>query len=390
MKKSTKRILVFLTAAIMAATSAMPVMAATKTYTSTKGGENALLVSGKTKTYSGITVKKTGNSNSEEADFKGTNAAILAKNKATLTLKNITVTSSGKHANGVFSYGSGTTVKISNSKITTKKNNSGGIMVTGGGKIVANSLTVNTAGNSSAAIRSDRGGGTATVTKGTYNSTGVGSPAIYSTAKIIVKKATLKATKSEAVVIEGKNSVKLVNSTVTGNNSKLNGQSKVKTNVMIYQSMSGDASTGRGVFTMNGGSLTSKTGCMFYVTNTKATINLNNVSLTKPSNAQFMKVAAGPWGKSGSNGGKVILNARNQTIKGKITVDSSSTLTLNLKSGSVFRGCIKGKGTAKVSIADGCTWKLTGNSSVKSLSCKSSCIDLNGYTLKVNGKTYSK
>ena len=80
----------------------------------------------------------------------------------------------------------------------------------------ATNLTVNTAGNSSAAIRTDRGGGTVVVDKGTYTSTGYNSPAVYSTANITVKNATLNAENSEALVIEGQNSITLENTNVTG------------------------------------------------------------------------------------------------------------------------------------------------------------------------------
>ena len=364
-----------------------PVSAATRTYTNSTGGANAVCVSGTTKTLKNITVKKTGGSDSEEADFNGTNAAILAKNGAALTIKKAKITTSGKHANAVFSYGSGTTVKISNSTIKTSKDMSGGIMTTGGGTMIAKNLTVKTSGNSSAAIRSDRGGGTVKVSGGTYQTSGVGSPAIYSTADITVKNAKLKATKSEAVVIEGGNSVTLTGDTVIGNNSKLNGQSQVKTNVMIYQSMSGDASGGSSSFTMTKGKMTAKTGCMFYVTNTTTSINLNRVTFVNKSGT-FLTVAAGPWGRSGSNGGNVTLNATKQTIKGKVTVDSSSSLAMNLKKSSTFRGSISGSGTVNVTIDSGSTWKLTGNSSVKSLSASASSIDLNGYTLTVGGKTW--
>nr|WP_294494849.1 hypothetical protein [uncultured Anaerosporobacter sp.] len=46
---------------------------------------------------------------------------------------------------------------------------------------------------------------------------GTGSPAIYSTANIAVSDATLNANNSEAVVVEGKNSVSLTNCNLTGN-----------------------------------------------------------------------------------------------------------------------------------------------------------------------------
>ncbi|MBR3309724.1 MAG: hypothetical protein IKG00_07530 [Lachnospiraceae bacterium] len=294
----------------------------------------------------------------------------MATDGADLTLSDITVTTDGTHANAVFSYGSGTTVSISDSAITTTGNNSGGLMVTGGGLINASNLEVETSGNSSAAIRSDRGGGTANVTEGTYSTSGVGSPAIYSTADINVSDATLSASNSEGVVIEGGNSVTLTNCNVTGNNAALNGQSTVMTNVLIYQSMSGDASEGASSFTMTGGTLTSLTGAMFHVTNVTTTISLSNVDLNYAGNSDvFLDASADSWGTSGKNGGHVMLNLDDQDITGIITCDSVSEVTVNLTNGS--------------------TWTLTGDSYVTSLTGDTSGISLNGHNLYVNGVLYT-
>jgi hypothetical protein len=360
-------------------------------YSSTTGGENAVLVNGKTVTLTNPTVTKSGNSTGDDADFYGTNAAVLAENGATLTITGATVTTDGAHANAVFSYGSGTTVNISDSRITTTGNNSGGIMTTGGGTTNAEDLTVTTSGDSSAAIRSDRGGGDVNVTGGTYSTGGVGSPAIYSTADIDVEDAALASAVSEAVVVEGKNSVSLTNCTVTGDNTRTNGQATNLQNVMIYQSMSGDASQGTAAFTMNGGSMTAKSGDMFYVTNTSCTIDLTGVNFTY-ADGDLLTVAAGPWGSSGSNGGSVTLTASAQTLKGTITVDSVSTLNLILKSASAYTGAVNSAGAAGkvyVEVPSGCTWTLTADSYVTSLTCVAGSIDLNGHTLYVNGTAYT-
>lgn len=98
-------------------------------YSSTGDGENALRVDGAAVTLDGITVDKRAGatSNTEDGDFYGMNAALLATNGATVTIKNATVNSSAQNGNGVFSCGSGTTVNISDSAITTTADNSGGI-----------------------------------------------------------------------------------------------------------------------------------------------------------------------------------------------------------------------------------------------------------------------
>lgn len=320
-------------------------------FTSATADENAISVSGDiTANLSNITVTKTGDSDGgDNTSFYGTNSAIIAKGGATLSIKNANITTDADGANGVFSYGGsattnnsssdGTTVNISDSTITTSKNNAGGIMTTGGGSMNAENLTINTAGTSSAAIRSDRGGGTVTVNKGTYKTTGQGSPAIYSTADITVKNATLVGTASEGVVIEGKNSVTLENVNLTDTNNTFNGQSTTYKNIFLYQSMSGDAASGQATFTAKNSTITTNKGDSFYATNTTAEINLeNNKIVNNDASGNFLRIQKDSWGKSGSNGGTVTLNMTNQTATGNIVVDSISSLTMNLKNGSSFKG----------------------------------------------------
>jgi len=325
------------------------------------------------------------------------NAALLATGGATLTLKNATVTSSAQNGNGVFSYGSGTTVNISDSTITTTADNSGGIQTTGGGTTNAENLTVTTGGNSSAAIRSDRGGGTVNVSGGSYVSNGYNSPAVYSTAQISVKNATLTANNSEALVIEGENSIALENCTVSGNMSDDKGTSSDENvhNVMIYQSMSGDAKVGTSVFSMSGGSLTAKNGDQFYITNTRCELTLCGVRLTSEDvDGVLLRVAGNSashgWGTAGQNGAQVIFIADGQTLSGDIVVDSISTLTMTLKNGSDFTGVVQiienaeGGATVEnnvsVTVEQGCTWTLTGDCTLASLE-NNGTINFGGYTI---------
>ena len=361
--------------------------------------ENALRVDGATVTLDGVTVDKSAGatSNTENGDFYGVNAALLATNGATVTIKNATVTSSAQNGNGVFSYGSGTTVNISDSTITTTADNSGGIQTTGGGTTNASNLAVETSGNSSAAIRSDRGGGTVNVDGGTYTSNGYNSPAVYSTADITVKNAALTANHSEALVIEGKNSITLENCTVTGNMSDTQGASSDENvhNVMIYQSMSGDADVGTSTFSMTGGSLTGKNGDLFYVTNTHCVLTLSGVTLrNEDADAYLLRIvgnsASHGWGTAGANGAQVDFTADAQTLEGDIVVDTISTLDLTLKNGSSFTGTVNiienAEGGAAVSdnavvtIESGCTWTLTGDCVITSL-VNNGTIDFNGYTI---------
>lgn len=373
-------------------------------YSSTTSDENSVLVSGSTVTIENSSITKEGDSDGgDSTSFYGNNSAILAKDGANLTLKNITVMTNTTGANGVFSCGGsattnnassdGTTVNISDSKITTTKDNSGGIMTTGGGLMNATNLTVKTSGTSSAAIRSDRGGGEVNVNKGTYQTDGVGSPSIYSTANITVKNAKLIATKSEGVVIEGKNSVTLENVDLTDTNSKLNGQSTTYKNIFLYQSMSGDASDGEATFTAKDSNIVTNKGDTFYITNTSATINLsNNTIANNDKTGNFLKSQKESWGNEGSNGGDTTLNMTNQSATGNIVIDEISTLKMNLKDSSYYEGTINGDNTAKsikLVLDKTSKIKLTGDSYVTSLEDSDtdySNIDFNGYKLYANGK----
>ena len=304
--------------------------------------------------------------------MKRTILAILC----TLTLlAGLTACGKQKTVTGKITAIDGTTVNIADSTITTTADNSGGIQTTGGGTTNVTDLTVSTAGNSSAAIRSDRGGGTVTVTGGTYESSGYNSPAVYSTAAITVQDAVLTAKNSEALVIEGQNSIALTDCTVSGNMSKTNGSSSDENvhTVMIYQSMSGDAAVGTSSFSMTGGSLTGQSGDLFYITNTACTLSLSGVTLeTKNSTGNLLTVtgnsASKGWGTAGKNGAQVTATMDGQTLSGAIVVDSISTLSLTLKNGSRFTGTVNitenaQNGTAVsdnavVTVESGCTWTL--------------------------------
>ena len=379
-----------------------------QTYTSTTADESALLISTSDEvTITDPTVTKSGDSNGgDSCNFYGLNAAVLVKDGTTTTITGGTVTSDADGANGVFCYGGnggrngaagdGTTLIIRDTTIVTTDNGSGGIMTTGGGVTCAYDLDVTTFGRSSAPIRTDRGGGTVEVDGGTYTSNGLGSPAIYSTADITVSNATLISDLSEGVCIEGLNSITLNDCDLTANNTQRNSNATFLDTIMIYQSMSGDAASGTSHFTMTGGSLTSKSGHVFHVTNTNAVITLEGVDIVnEDADNILLSVCADGW-SGGSN--VATLKAIAQQLSGIIKVGSDSSLTFELTNGSSFEGSIDGRitnakgetvssevGTVSVTLDATSTWTLTGDSYITEFSGDAANIISNGYTLYVNG-----
>ncbi len=366
------------------------------TYSSTNADENAIRAEGtSTASLTNVAVEKSAGaaSSNDASSFYGLNSAILALDSATLNITGGTVTASAEGANGVFAY-DGATINIKDTVINVTGGNAGGIEVAGGGTLNATNLTVNA--TVKAAIRSDRGGGTLTVDGGTYTTAGSsGAPAIYSTADISVSNASLTANDSEAVVVEGFNSVTINNSNVTGNMTGMTGNSDSENihNVMLYQSMSGDAEVGTSSFTMTGGSLTAKKGDMFYVTNTTSVISLNSVTLN-PVDGEYILLVSGNdsargWGKVGANGGNVTLNLSKQTFSGDISVDSISTLAMNISDTSTFTGSINKDGTNASSLSvklDGTsTWSLTADSHITAFDGSLDNVQTNGFKMYVNG-----
>jgi len=298
----------------------------------------------------------------EDSSFYGLNAAVLALSGSKIAMTNSSIATRGTGANGAFAVGAGSVVELSKVKIGCVASGAHGVDATIAGTIICTDVDITTAGNgAAAAISTDRGGGTITFTRGSAATSGTRSPGIYSTGSITVSDAKIKATGSEAFVIEGKNSVTLTNTTLSGAR---------ECGVMLYQSFSGDAGIGTSVLTMTGGSLTAAEGPMFFVTNTAAVVELKGDAKLSAASGVFVKAAAGRWGNTGSNGGRLTFKADGETLVGDITCDDISTVSVALQNKTTLKGTINAQGVAKVmALALDATsvWEVTGTSYLTSL-----------------------
>ena len=367
--------------------------------TSTGADENAALINnGANVTLENVTVTRESEESAggDNASFYGVGAAVLVTD-GSVTVTGSEITTNADGGAGVFAYGDGVAT-VSDTTIRTEQGASGGIHAAGGGTLYANNLDVETNGQSSAAIRSDRGGGTMVVDGGTYTSNGVGSPAIYSTADITVSNADLTANGSEAICIEGRNSITLTDCNLTGNMSD-DEQNDNTWTVILYQSMSGDSEVGNSVFSMEGGTLTSKNGGLFYTTNTESTFTLNNVDITAADDCEFFLQCTGNsnqrgWGESGANGADCEFTGIAQTMDGDVIWDSISSLDLHLTEGSTLTGAIindetwageGGDGYCSVYISEDSVWNVTGDSTVTNLYAEGQIQDTDGNTVTIQG-----
>ena len=370
-----------------------------ETIESTGTDENAALISsGANVTLDNDTITRTSadSQGGDNSSFYGVGAAVLAT-EGTAYVKDGSVTTDAAGGAGLFAYDDGT-VYASGTTVETTQDTSGGVHVAGGGTLYGWDLDVETNGESSAAIRSDRGGGTMVLDGGNYVSNGVGSPAIYSTADIAVSNASLTANGSEAVCIEGLNSIHLYDCDLTGNMSDLDQNDNTWT-VILYQSMSGDSEVGNSTFQMDGGSLTSENGGVFYTTNTESTITLNNVDINYNDDNEFFLQCTGNtnqrgWGQAGANGADCHFTGISQDMQGDVIWDSISDLDFYLTDGSSLTGAVVddesyagegGEGYCNVYVSADSTWTVTGDSTVSSLENEGTIVDGNGKTVTIQG-----
>jgi len=329
---------------------------------------------------------KAGNTTSDDnSNFRGQNAVILGIDGSQINIKGSNITSNSKGSNAVFATGEGSVINVENTNIHTKSDSSRGLDATYKGTVNGKNLTITTEGAHSATLATDRGEGTITAEAAKLTTSGEGSPVIYSTGNIIVNNVNGIANNSEIGVVEGKNSITLTNSNVTGY--KDNG-------FMLYQSFSGDAESGIARLKAENNTLTTHaTGAFIYVNNTTAEVDLSNNTISMPNTSTLVKAAADSrWGKTGENGGHLTLRTSNQELSGNIMADSISTIALDMTNGSSLVGAVNTDNTAKevtVKLSKDSNWILTGDSYVKSLSNEDttgSNIQLNGYKLVVADK----
>ena len=374
-----------------------------ETIESTTADENALLAeNGGVLKVTGAEITKSGDdSNGDNCNFYGINSSVLSTGEGSeVYLSDSKISSTGEGNNGVFATDSGTAYLNGIEITTTEGSSSRGLDATYGGVIYGNDLTVSTEKDHCAALATDRGGGYISVTNSSLETAGNGSPLIYSTGDIEVDNVTGTASGSQIAGMEGLNRIVINNSTLESTNDATSGSDPIKNGVILYQSTSGDADTSSSdACEFEAVDSTLKTsisdGAMFYVTNTKANVVLQNTTLDFDSeNVQLLNAAgnsANNWGTEGKNGGDVTFTAIDETMSGNIYTDKISSVDLSLTEGTTWTGVSEGENNLNVTVDGTSTWVVTEDTTVADLNAADGAkivdADGNTVTVKADGKT---
>lgn len=371
-------------------TIAADVSESKKTYYSEKADENALRVeNGAIASIDGASVeKRSGDATSlEHTLLYGLNAAVLVRANAQLLLTNSEVSAAALGAGGVFAAGG--RAQLQSSVVRAAGASAYAVAAANGGVLSVKDTNVTTQGAASPAILA-ASGGSIELAGGMTATAGQDAPTIRARGSVTAASATLRANNAEAVAIDG-GSVSLVDCAVSGRMSDAAAATQSAPYcVALYHSRAEETATG--TFSMTRGALSAIRGDMFYVTNTKAAIQLEAVSLALGEGRAFLRVSGNDgsrgWGEAGENGASCAVTAIDQLIRGDVVVDALSSVALTLRGESVFTGTVNAANTARsarVTLENGARWELTGNAYLTAFTGRVSNVVTNGYTVYVNG-----
>ena len=360
---------------------------------STDKDQNAVHIGGGNVIINDSVISRVNNNSAtgEKSVHYGVGSVILATNGTGFISKS-TINSEAKAATGAFAYGNAQ-LYLADTQITTAQQSAHGVETAETGQLYAWDMTVQTLGEGASPVYSGAGGGTMVLDGGSYTSSGIKAPAILCAADIATANAAFTAEQSEVAVVKGGNTLTLCDTQLSGNMRTRANQSFQWT-VLLYQPGTTDKQASAN-FYMQNGSLTSKSGGLFYTTNTASNIYLENVTLKPFKNSDFLVRCTGNaekeiWGSPMKNGSSCNFTAVRQNLEGNVVWDTISQISLYVKDGSAFTGAfIKDEtyrtntGFADLYLGEGCTWTVAGDSVLTNLYNAGAIADTSGNTVTI-------
>ena len=310
-------------------------------------------------------IQKAGPSSSEiNSQRYGLNSACLVRANSRLRLENPKLTTGALSASGAFALGQGAQLTIAGGTLDTTAASSPGVVVAAGATAEITELQLSTKGENSTGIMVGLGSGSLNIRGGKISTSGAKSPCYFSLGTLFADGNTCAVSGAGIAEIDGTSTIALRNVNATA--------FAPEYGILLYRSGQNQTLAGNSNFSAEGGTLgtLNNQAPLFYVTNTQAQVTLKDVK-TEIASGIFLSASGNPdWGQVGSNGGVVSLTLGNMNVKGSITADRLSSVSLNLSSTSVMTGAINQARTARfisLTMDASSSWTMTGNSYVNRL-----------------------
>ena len=283
-----------------------------------EAGQSVLVVkNGGSVVLRNCTITKTG-SMAEGLAADGANAALVAQSGGSLVLENCTIETDGAGAAALAAVGDNACVVVSDTTITTRQEASAGVMAAANGCVLAQNLTIETQGAYSPMLYAGTGSGTIQAGGIAGRSGGAYAPCVYSRGTLALEDSEMVAYASACAVLEGANSLSLTQTDLESRGGEMG--------VLVFRAE--ETQTGQNdvaELRVSGGGVTAAQGAALYVTNTEAYVCITDSAQVLGGSGVAVKAAAGQWGSSGSNGGRLVL-CSDGAMEGAIEHDSLSSV----------------------------------------------------------------
>jgi hypothetical protein len=276
----------------------------------------------------------------------GLNAAVLSRAGGRMGLSNVTVSTGGKGATGVFSTGKGTTINASDLRIKTTGYGSHCLSAAMEGVITARDINISTTGDRGAAIDAGTGGGVITAAHATgRTSSATGSPCVYvgDGGLVSLSVSDMTAENSEGAVITGTGALTLETTDLKGATCGI-------------KAWGIDQSTDQGRASISGGSITAVSGDAIIVTGANLDILVEGrASINHGEGYKLLRV---------TDEGSANLTARGVVLQGDLAAEDDSLLTVSLNNSATLTGTIT---NAALIIDPTSQWIVKGDSTLTTL-----------------------
>lgn len=339
-----------------------------ETFDSTYTDENSILIEDNgVLNASNAAITKSGDTTSEkESRLYGVNNAVVAISGSAGNLEGSSIQSEAEGGNAIFASGKDSIIRLFDTSILTTGGSAKGLYATNQGAITGQDISITTEGAHSAAAVADGKNSSVTLYDTTLTTASKNSPCLYSAGAIKAIGVLGLANASSAAILEGKSILSISSSDLTGTG-----------NYGIL--MHGSHSSEEGLASFSAiDSLLSATQdeAMFYVTRTDVEASISNTELCFESGVLI----------KAQKSGNIAFKAYKQTLTGDIICDDTSTVSLELREDSFYKGAVDtdNQGSAILVLEKSSTWSMTEDSYISILSneqldCRN--IQSNGHTL---------